>query len=750
MIGMNDYASQSGLDASNVSGQEPSSRDTVTRHGTQTTREPQSVEDLMQLRTQIDRELNKRLTQDLCLMLSDVVGSTTFYQKFGDVEGRLFVQRHHDTLAPLVTRHGGKVIKTIGDAVMASFEKPLQAIDCAIAMQQQLWDINQQSADDTPLRAKVSLHYGSALVEANDVFGDLVNMSARLNGLVEPDQILISHEVYAQVKEQITVPVLPLEPIRWKDGEKGLVVYEVLWQQQGSTDDPLVFRHFGGAHHACFYCGLREHPVGHCPSKQLDRYVGRLDRLGYLPLPKILQLFQQEDLSIAASSGQPDAHVFEAFYEISLPYQLRFLVKIWLATSQEWREVERQQIGASPMAGTRLWMGFDCLRVGRLDEARRYLLAALESNAGDYKPYVALGLWAMEQGDPVAVLQYWRKGLALVSNNLQAAYLHVLMSRFYEVSGKADLAKQQLQKALSRDAYLHEAKYRRIALAAKEEKSDNILAQLHKLIQDDRVVFLKVLLDPAFAPLQANIVPLLSTLLREARAAAMEQMVAVMEELNALRPWYPQPEADLISIERVVESMRQHIKSGSYFGYRDAAHEGELLRHRIQKHLAHRQAHLRREFSATLNAIQQTLQPPATSPRLSSLAQQGHRTGHYQQELARLQRLRDVHTANRFWRAWKDLQVLKTAVEHLDPSMRKRRIRQQNQGNTLRSMVLFGLSAGVVVDTAVFGILGYLMYFSGLRLSEQRLLVFLTCGALGGCLMGTALGWAVNWYRTRR
>lgn len=704
----------------------------------------------MHLRTQIDRELNQRLAQDLCLMLSDVVGSTTFYQKFGDVQGRLFVQRHHDTLAPLVQRHGGKVIKTIGDAVMASFDKPLQAFECAIAAQQQFCDVNQQSADDTPLRVKISLHYGSALVEAHDVFGDLVNMSARLNSIVEPDQILISHEVYEQVKEQTAVPVLPLEPVRWKEGEKGFGVYEVLWQQ-GAEAAPLVFRQFGGAHHACFYCGLREHPVGNCPSKQLDRYVGRLDRLGYLPLPKILQLFQQENLNTASSQEPQDAHLFEAFYEMSLPYQLRFLVKVWLANSQEWREVERQQIGASPLAGTRLWMGFDCLRVGRLDDAHRYLQAAIESNPGDYKPYVALGFLAMEHGNTVAVLQQWRKALTVVNNALQAAYLHLLMYRFYEVSSKFDLAEQQLQKALSRDAYLHEAKFRRIALAVKrEEKRDRMLPQLHKLIQDDRNVFLKVLLDPAFAAMQAQIVPLLSTLLREARSAALEQMVGVTEDLTTLRAWYQEPEADLTSVERAVDTMRQHIKSGSYFGYCDAAHEGALLRDRMQKLLARRQTRLRHEFTSIVNALQHTLQALGASPQSSSRAQHGQQLNKCQEELARLTRLRDARTAHRFWRAWKDLQALKAAVEHLDPTMRRRGTYGPHRSKKWRAMALFGVTGGIVVDSALFGLLGYLVYFSGLRLSEQRLLVFLICGGLGGGLLGTALGWVINWYRAQR
>jgi class 3 adenylate cyclase/tetratricopeptide (TPR) repeat protein len=708
--------------------------------------EHQSVEELIQLREKIDQELNQRLTQNLCLLLADVVGSTSFFQKHGDVQGRLFIQRHHDTLSPLVTEHGGKVIKTIGDALMVSFEDARRALDCAVAMQRTLWKANQQRVEDTALQTKISLHYGSALVEAHDVYGDLVNMSARLNDLVEPDQIVISQSVYEQVKEHTSLPILPLEPFRWKEGEKGLVVYEVLWRQKTEeADKPLAFRDFRGAYRECFYCGLREHAATKCPSKQLTRNIGRLERLGYLPLQEILTLFQQEDLNTTASPESPGQHIFDAFYEIFLPYQLRFLIRVWLATSEDWREVERQQtVTVSPLAGTRLWRGFDCLRVGRLDEAQRFLLAAMDSNPGDYKPYITLGFLAMEKADPFTALQYWRKGLSLATNNLQAAYLHLLIHRLYSINGKTQLALQELRKALSKDFYLYEAKYRQVALSAKEDNDDQTLTKLQKLIQDDRVVYLKVLLDPAFAPLRAKLQPLLSTLLKEVQSIALDHMKRITEELNALREWYQQPTAELVAMERAVDRMRQHIKSESYFGYRDAAHEGEVLQKRIQKLISRRKTHLHRAFTTTLEATQRHLIALASSPQHAKKSPADSRMAKLQKELSRLRTLNHFPTANQFWRAWRDLHALKTAVQQLDPSY------GFSKHPRLWYILLFGLGGSAIVDTSLFGVYGYLAYFSRLYVPEQQLFFWLACGALVGFLAGSGVEWIVRWYRSRR
>lgn len=720
--------------------------------GEQSRQEGQSVEELMQLRARIDQELNDRLTQTLCLMFADIVGSTSFFQKHGDIQGRLFIQRHHDILSPLVVEHSGRVVKTIGDAVMAAFAAPQTAFDCALAIQKKLWETNQHEGEAAILQTKISLHYGSALVEANDIYGDLVNMSARLNAMAEPDQILISQTVYDQVKGRKEPSILPLEAAGWKEGERGIPVYEVLWQQQvEATGQPVVFRTFEGTYRACFYCSLPEHPVARCPSKQLTGHRRRLEQLGYLPLQKILDLFRQEDLSTCAPTHAKDEQIFEAFYELSLPYQLRFLSKVWLATSEDWNTVERQQtVTAHPLAGTRLWKGFDCLRVGRYDEAKSFLQSAIDSNTGDYKPYMVLGFLAMESEEPFTALQHWRKSLSLAQTALQAAYIHLLMYRLYDINGKTPLAQQELQEALAKDAYLYEATYRRLALLVKEGDEKKVLPQLESLIQDDRRVYLQVMLDPSFAPWREQIHLLLSTLLQAARTEAIEHTNRMTEELNTLRQWYLQPEAELTAIERTLDRTRQHIKSSSYFGYRDAVHEGTVLQAKMLQVLARRQAHLHREYTETLATVQAQLTVCSKTP---DLARQGHRATRLatcRTELTRLQALTSFGSPGQFWKAWKDLQTLKTAIQELDPTAQRRVPMGPGKKRRLLSVWLFGMGGSILVDAVLFAVLGYLTYFSGSPLPERQLLLFLAGGALGGFLLGSVVGWLVRWRRSGR
>lgn len=704
----------------------------------------------MQLRAQIDQELLQRLSQTLCLMIADVVGSSAFYQKHGDVQGRLFIQRHHDTITPLIAEHAGKVIKTIGDALMAAFEDAEQALPCAIAIQHKLWDEGAQGPDDTALRTKVSLHYGTALVEANDINGDLVNMSARLNEMAEPDQILISQTVYDRVKAWKEPLILPLSVSGgWKKGERGLPVYEVLWRQQAEAEGrPEVFRTFDGAYRTCFYCGLPEHPVSQCPSKQLTGHTRRLEQLGYLPLSEILRLFQQEDLSASALGQAKAGKLFEAFYELMLPYQLRFLLKVWLATTEDWSSLERQPTPTGhSLAGTRLWMALDCHRVGRYDQAKSFLLSALESNPGDYKPYTVLGFVAMENEEPHTALRHWRKGLSLVKTPLQASYMHLLIHRLYTINGKLQLAQQELQQTLTKDPYLHEAKYRQIALLVQEDRADEALSRLGKLIQDDRSVYVKALLDPELERLRDRIRPLLTTLCQAARTKAMACLRNLTEDINSLREWYGQPEGELVPVEQALQRLRQHIKSDSYFGYSDATQEGDALQAKIHTVLGRRKTLLQREYTTTLAVLEELLRALS---RAHNTAPVTERLAKLQRELARLQVLTGFHTPAEFWRAWEKAQRLKAAVHELNPAAPRGNLWAPRPKRLLRSLLPFGIIGSVLVDIPLFAVLGYFTYFSEFRLPPGKLLLLLASGALVGYLCGSAVGLLVQGYRSRR
>ena len=130
------------------------------------------------------------------LLFTDVVGSTAFYASRGDPAAFVEIKKHFDELFAIVVANRGAVVKTIGDAVMASFTSPLDAVRAA----RQIHDAFHPGRTDTPIRLRISLNTGPCIavrLNANaDFFGGTVNVAAKLQALAEGHQIAMSEATY--------------------------------------------------------------------------------------------------------------------------------------------------------------------------------------------------------------------------------------------------------------------------------------------------------------------------------------------------------------------------------------------------------------------------------------------------------------------------------------------------------------------------------------------------------------------------
>jgi hypothetical protein len=327
--------------------------------------------------------------------------------------------------------------------------------------------------------------------------------------------------------------------------------------------------------------------------------------------------------------------------------------------------------------------------------------------------------------------------------------MHLLMHRLYISNGKSQLASQELHKALQRDPHLHEAKYRQLALLADEEREREVLSRLRQLIHNDREVYLKVLLDPAFVPLRERLHTLLSTLCQETRTEALQRVRDITEHIDGLRTWYPRPEGDFIVIEEALERLRQHLKSNSYFGYHDAVYESAALSLKMQRLLAQRKTSLQRDYVTTLDTLHTQLTSLTLTQQLAPAPKLPGRLGFLKKELTRLQTRTSFHTASEFWQAWEGMQKLKTAVSVLTTTNTLWEGLRQKYPRLL-SLALFGLGGSFLGGTALFALSGYLTYASGWRLTLDKLFLFLTGGAVGGLVLGGSLGLLLQWYRNRQ
>src|SRR5580704_14995214 len=98
--------------------------------------------------------------RSVTIMFTDIAGSTAFFEKFGDVAGLAMVHRCNQLLQKVVEEHHGRVLKDIGDAIMAMFESCTEGVEAAIDIQSRLATANSQHAPDQAVRVRIGLHYG--------------------------------------------------------------------------------------------------------------------------------------------------------------------------------------------------------------------------------------------------------------------------------------------------------------------------------------------------------------------------------------------------------------------------------------------------------------------------------------------------------------------------------------------------------------------------------------------------------------
>ena len=137
--------------------------------------------------------------RDIAILFTDIKGSTELYRKIGDLNAYQLVQQHFDWLREATVRHGGAVVKTIGDAVMAAYPDAASAVAAALAMRTAA-ERQGRGQPGGPVELKIGLHHGAAIVvtlnDELDYFGQTVNVASRVQEEAGAQEICLTAEVW--------------------------------------------------------------------------------------------------------------------------------------------------------------------------------------------------------------------------------------------------------------------------------------------------------------------------------------------------------------------------------------------------------------------------------------------------------------------------------------------------------------------------------------------------------------------------
>src|SRR6266481_5698824 len=128
---------------------------------------------------------------------------------------------------PLITTHGGRIVGTAGDSLLADFSSVVDALNCAVEMQRTSRAINDVIPPERRLELRIGVNLGDVIVDGDDIFGDGVNIAARLEALARPGTICISQTVYEHVKNKLDLDYRPLGIHRVKNISEPVRAYAV-------------------------------------------------------------------------------------------------------------------------------------------------------------------------------------------------------------------------------------------------------------------------------------------------------------------------------------------------------------------------------------------------------------------------------------------------------------------------------------------------------------------------------------------
>jgi serine/threonine protein kinase len=162
----------------------------------------QDISGFLERRDELDRAVKAKFQRVLSVMFTDLKGSTAIAESSGDLAVRSMLKKYHDLCLIAVNRHGGTLVKTIGDGSLSHFEDAAAACRAACDIQRGMEEINLSRQYKTLLLARIGIHTGECILEKNDIFGDVVNTASRFESAANPGEILVSEDTYNAVGDK--------------------------------------------------------------------------------------------------------------------------------------------------------------------------------------------------------------------------------------------------------------------------------------------------------------------------------------------------------------------------------------------------------------------------------------------------------------------------------------------------------------------------------------------------------------------
>lgn len=183
----------------------------------------------------IDAKPSSREAQqeEFTIMFADVADSTGLYESLGDVEAQFVISQALGIVRDMVQRNHGTVIKSAGDDILCLFHKADHALNASISIQEALSE--EELLDGLQVSMHIGIHSGMGLLTEGDVFGDTVNVAARVTTAAKAGQILTTRDTVERLSSGLDACTRKYDEVRVKGRMRHVEIYDVMWRNSGDV-----------------------------------------------------------------------------------------------------------------------------------------------------------------------------------------------------------------------------------------------------------------------------------------------------------------------------------------------------------------------------------------------------------------------------------------------------------------------------------------------------------------------------------
>ena len=191
-----------------------------------------SLAEFIQLQDELSKILRRRFERDLAVGFADIVGSTAYFEQFGDEAGRRLQQRHVQLTRTAVESTGGRIVDAAGDGAFVCFPTAEAAAVGFTRLQRSIAADNTTRTLDEQMQVRIGVHFGPVLTDGTIVTGDVVNIAARITATANPGEIRMSRETSVGLPAELRLLCKRLEPVTLKGVGRQMELLLLAWHDE--------------------------------------------------------------------------------------------------------------------------------------------------------------------------------------------------------------------------------------------------------------------------------------------------------------------------------------------------------------------------------------------------------------------------------------------------------------------------------------------------------------------------------------